>query len=296
MKILSRSTKSEKWNTAASIKTKGEVELQNLLVESPSLIPVDEIREGTSPPVVAVPEFGLPGSGYTDILSFSKNGDIAIIECKLAANSESKRKVIGQIIEYAAYLWGMSYEEVNDRIQRLKGESLSDLVTKAVKGEWDEEVFRNGVKESLERGSFILVIVVDEINEELKHIIRYINECTKSAFSLHALEMRRFKGSGVEILVPHLYGISSKPTGREKKKWTEVEFFKVFDENVEPETGNIVRELYEWAKNSNLVDFGSGRKMGTFHFQCIVEGKSANIFTIDTNGKLWLNYGDLSKK
>ncbi len=53
------------------------------------MIPIDEIREGVSPLVFAVGEFGLPGSGNTNVLAFSADGDVAIIECKLAANPES---------------------------------------------------------------------------------------------------------------------------------------------------------------------------------------------------------------
>ena len=203
MRILIRNNETKKWKFAESIIAKTEAELQNLLGESPSLVPIDEIREGVSRLVFAICEFGLPGSGNTDILAFSADGDISIIECKLATNPESKRKVMGQILEYAAYLWGMTYDEVNTRVRSLKGKDLSDLVEEAVAGGWDEESFRDGVKRSLQSGSFVLIIVVDEINEDLKRTIRYVNECSESAFSLHALEMRRFQTDFVEILIPH---------------------------------------------------------------------------------------------
>jgi hypothetical protein len=192
MKILIRDTDSKKWKFAETIRAKAESELQKLLVESPSLLTIDEIREGVAPLVFAVSEFGLPGSGSTDVLAFSSKGDIAIVECKLASNPEIKRKVIGQIMEYAAYLWQMNYEQVDSRIKQLKGKSLAESVAESIAGEWDEELFRDGVRETLENGSFVLIIVVDEINEELRRIVRYLNECSKSAFSLHALEMNRF--------------------------------------------------------------------------------------------------------
>ncbi|NOX54984.1 MAG: hypothetical protein GXP27_11225, partial [Planctomycetes bacterium] len=105
MKILVRSEKSTRWEAADAVTPKAEVELQNLLIESPFLIPIEEMRDGVSPLVFAVGEFALPGSGATDILAFSADGDIAIMECKLAANPESRRKVIGQILEYASFLW-----------------------------------------------------------------------------------------------------------------------------------------------------------------------------------------------
>lgn len=263
-----------------------------MLADSPSLIPVEEIREGVPPPVFAVCEFGLPGSGNTDILAFNTDGDISIIECKLATNPESKRKVIGQILEYAAFLWEMSYETINSRILRLKGKNLADLVAEVAEEEWDEENFRSGVKQSLENGSFILVIVVDEINDDLKRTIRYVNECSKSAFSFHALEMRRFQSDAIEILIPHLYGISPRPP--ETKKWTEEKFFSVFAENVDSEVIGIVRALYTWAKvTSYKIKFGAGKIMGSFTFYYMIEGKTTSVFTIYTSGVLSLNYGAL---
>lgn len=297
MRILIRNKNSKEWKFAQSVRAKAEAELQKLLVESPSLITLDEIREGVSPLVFAISEFGLPGSGATDILAFTVDGHIAIIECKLAANPEIKRKVIGQILEYAAYLWQMGYEEIDARIQKVRGKSLVELVEESVTEEWEEEQFRNGVKQSLENGSFILIIVVDEINEELRRIIRYINECSKSIFSLHALEMRRFRSDKTEVLVPHMYGVSPKPPpSGAKKKWTEDRFFTTLNKKV-PKVVSIVKTLYEWSRdNADRIWFGTGTETGSFTFHYLKDGKTVSVFTIYTNGRLTLNYGWLSKQ
>lgn len=297
MKILIRTNESNTWKVAESIKAKAEAELQKILIESPSLIPIDEIRDGVLPLVFAISEFGLPGSGNTDVIAFSPDGDIVIVECKLATNPEAKRKVIGQILEYAAYLWKMNFDDLNSRIQRMKGKNLTELAQKSVAGDWDDESFLTGIKQTLMSGSFILIIVVDEINEELKRIIRYINECSESAFSLHALEMRRFRVEGVEILVPHLYGISAKPPAKEtkRKKWSEEEFFRVLKENVESDIFQIVRDLYDWGEDiADRVWFGTAAEKGSFTFHYLKDGKTISVFTIYTNGKLRLNYGWLS--
>jgi hypothetical protein len=293
MKILIRDAGLREWKLADNILVKAEFELQKLLVESPSIIPIDEIREAAAPLVFSVSEFRLPGSGASDVLAFSQQGDIAIIECKLATNPEIKRKVIGQILEYASYLWRMSYEELDEKIQNLKGKSLADLVAQHADEEWDEERFREGVKQTLETGSFILIIVVDEINEELRRIIRYLNECSKSAFSLHALEMRWFQVDEVEILVPYLYGISTKPTvSKERGRWSEEEFFKVLKEKNKPDIVDLVRELYDWSvRTADRVLFGTGKEEGSFTFHYLKEGKTISVFTVYTNGKLILNYG-----
>ena len=296
MRILIRNSKTKEWKFAESIRAKAEAELQKLLVESPSLVPVDEIREGFSPLIFAVSEFGLPGSRNTDVLAFSADGDISIIECKLAINPESKRRVIGQILEYAAYLWEMDYDEVNARIRHLKDKDLSELVEGAVAAGWDEESFRDGLKQSLESGSFILIIVVDEINEDLKRTIRYVNECSESAFSLHALEMRRFQTDFVEILIPHLYGASSKAPETKRKQWTEEEFFRVLGEKTaDPKVVTVAEELHKWAKKeADRIWLGTGIETGSITFHYLKDGKTISVFTIYTNGRISLNYGWLS--
>jgi RecB family endonuclease NucS len=88
MKILLRNQSIKKWEPIDSADYSAEHELQRLLAETPSLIPISEIRENSSQLVAAVQEVGLPGSGTTDILAFSSEGNIAVVECKLSANTD----------------------------------------------------------------------------------------------------------------------------------------------------------------------------------------------------------------
>jgi hypothetical protein len=212
MRILIRTKDTEDWQLVKSAPYDREAELQALLAKSPSLIPVDELREGASPFVLAVPEFGLPGSGQTDLLAVTSGGDLAVVECKLSANPEIKRTVVAQVLEYAAYLWEMSYEEMNARVQARLGEDLAGLISRDLDdADWDEGEFRSNVSQSLRDGTFMLIIAVDEVNDELKRTIRFLNSCGDPKFSFHALEMRRFKRGDVDVLVPHTYGAAVAP-------------------------------------------------------------------------------------
>ena len=294
MRILVRKEKSKQWDFAEPINPKIEAELQHLLAESPSIIPIDDIREGISPLVFAVREFGLPGSGNTDVIGFTPEGDIAIIECKLSANPEVKRKVIGQILEYAAYLWEMKYDDLDRRVYDICKKPLVSLVAEAVAGEFDEVAFRTGIETVLASGTFILIVVVDEINEELKRVIRYFNECGKSGFSLHALEVRKYKTEGIEFLVPHMHGVSIQPSGSagRRKRWTEEAFFRVLKENNPAGVVRIVEDVYKWSKeNANRVWFGTGVEKGSFTFHYLKEGKTISIFSVYTHDNFILNYG-----
>lgn len=305
MKILTRAKQGE-WNVAETVETKVEADLQSLLLESPRLLDISEIRDRSSQLIFAVKEFGLPGSGFTDILAFSSQGDIAIIECKLAANAEIKREVIGQILEYASYLYQMSYETLDKKIKQLKGKSLSELVSALSIEEWDEDLFRQGIVQSLDKGSFILVIVVNEINDRLRRTIRYLNECsTDTAFSIHALEINRFEAEKsdtdkIEILVPHLHGASAKvgSIGTRREQWTEKEFFETFKQKNSGERLSIARNLFDWSsKTASNVWLGTGKEVGSFTFHYHTKtGKIVSLFTVTTGGKLILNYGSLAQQ
>lgn len=110
-----------------------------------------------------------------------------------ASNQEIKRKVVGQILEYGAFLWKTDYREVNRRVRNRLGSDLVGLAGQKTGDEWNEEIFRKNDTDCLKTGRFLLLIAVDEINEELLRTIKYVNQGEGSRFSLHALEMRLFR-------------------------------------------------------------------------------------------------------
>jgi len=297
MKILVRGRSSKYWKVANSVRPDVEAELQDMLHETPSLVPLEEIREGASPLVVAIKEFGLPGSGNTDLLAFSARGDIAIIECKLAINPESKRKVIGQVLEYAAYLWGFEYQALDERVEGRTGRRLAELVKEAAGDEWDEEDFRQTVEHNLKNGSFVLVIAVDELNETLKRIIRFVNECSNSAYSLHALELKRFETEGTEILIPRVHGISQGPSEPPRKSWTRDKFLKAVTENNPLQLAAVIQQLYNWSEETaDRIQFGKGETGSFTYYLRDGKGKDLSIFSVYANGKLELKYGLINER
>ena len=298
MKILMRTHKEEQWQLVQSAAYANETELQKLLVEQPSLISVNEVREGAGTLVAAVREFPLD-IGSIDLVGFTADGDIAVVECKLAANEEIKRKVIGQVMEYGANLWGMSYEELDQKILLRANKNLADFVREVVEDpDWEQETFRGNVIHALKTGSFILIIVVDEINENLGRIIRFINEASKPSFSLAALEMRRFQRGQVEILVPHLFGTVGADkliSDTTRTRWTEQRFFDVAKSALAPDIVQVIRDVYDWSKlKAWRVWFGNGTVTGSYTFHYQRNGKSVSMFSVYTTGVMTVNYGWLS--
>lgn len=204
--------------------------LQQLLLESPDLIPgVDS--------AAVVDELYL-GVGSVDLVAVEPSGSISVVECKLAANSEARRAVIGQILSYAAALRGLSYEEFDSRFQRRGGQALQDVVESIAAEElpeWSGEEFRAAVASNLASGSFRLVIAVDVITEELKGIVEYLNTHTTSEVEMLAFELGYVADADVEILLPRAHGqesarLKGTQRARSKRIWAVEEVFAALDE------------------------------------------------------------------
>ncbi len=290
MKILVRHGQGDDWESVGPENYCNEAELQELLGDCPSLIPIEDIGEKVGELVVAVREFGLPGSGQTDLVCFTSTGRIVLVECKLASNQEIKRKVVGQILEYGAFLWKTEYREVNRRVRNRRGRDLVELAGQEADDEWDEEMFRENVADCLKTGDFLLLIAVDEINEELLRTIKYVNQGDGPRFSLHALEMRLFRQDDAEMLVPNVYGEPEQPSSSyQRQQWGEESFFDDAADKLDKKELAVVRDLYDWSsQTADAIRWGAGKEDGSFTFRCRYKGNVKSLFRIFSSG-----YGNL---
>jgi hypothetical protein len=202
MKILMRNAE-RKWQKLEPFSYSNENQLESLLEESPDLLPADEGR----PILFLRRQFPL-GSNAVDLVGVDQAEKIAIVECKLEANREARRMVVGQILEYAAQLRGMEIEEFEGLMTIDPALPFARAIKERISTvEWSEEQFRYGIRTSLETGNFRLVIAVNGITQELKEILEYLR--ARGGVSIEALELRQFTYGTYEVLVPEMYGQDS---------------------------------------------------------------------------------------
>lgn len=163
------------------------------LAESPELTP------GIEDPHVAAREMEIPGAGRADIVIVQADGSVTVVECKLRSNSEIRMAVVGQILAYAAGLLGLSYHGFSDRFERASGLRLATFFDG---GAADFDAFQRAVEDNLATGRLRLATAVDEITDELRQTITYLNEMTKPDVEVLALELGYVSDHGIEILVP----------------------------------------------------------------------------------------------
>jgi hypothetical protein len=173
-----------------------ESEMQALLADHPALVP------GVGPAASSCRGF-LTEPGPVDVVIVDENGELTLVECKLAANPQIRREIIGQLFDYASCFWKM---DVNDFLAkwRLRGPDLL-----AALHDEKAEVLREAIARNLADGRFRLVLAADEINKPLKRMVEYLNAMSGAETSVIAVAYTRMTHGEVELLVPEIYGQES---------------------------------------------------------------------------------------
>src|SRR5690348_17895562 len=97
----------DRWTLLAPAGFADEDALHGLVEKTPDLLPL-----AGSPRLAVIGREVWLGGNKADLVAIESSGRLCIIEVKLAANSESRRAVVAQVLSYAAYLYGMSVDQV----------------------------------------------------------------------------------------------------------------------------------------------------------------------------------------
>lgn len=287
------------------VKFTEEGKLQDYLEKYPSLIPWGDVVEGASDLLCIGREVGVL-SGSIDLLFIDKDGLLTVVETKLAKSPEARRTVVGQIIEYASYIYEWTADSVyevaeaylkSDRAPKdYKNLSLYEALRKLggispeAEDEFSADKFRDSIEQNLRKGKIRLLIAVDELVEPLRATVTFLNR--NSNFDILLLQVRSFEESKTrKVLIPTLFGYTKPPTGGggERHYWTEKEFLEDVDEKCEREVAKTIRELLEFAKSKGKIKWGTGKLTGSFTFYEPRMGLS--IFSVYSSGDLGLNPG-----
>ncbi len=178
-----------------------EAALQRVLQEHPEIIPGEQMDPGSDDPprfLLLKRELSI-GSWSLDHLFVDHLGVPTLVECKLIQNPQSRREVIGQVIEYAANiqlaLGNGALRLIAERSWTENGADLADTLAMKLDVE-DVDDFWLRVEQNLEAGKIRLVVAGDEIRPEVRRMIEYLNS-----------EMHRVDVFGLEI---KCYGINGE--------------------------------------------------------------------------------------
>lgn len=275
--------------------------LQRLLKENPDLMDGAQINEDDprrwllvkrEASVLVNDEIG--NYGYVDHLFLDQDGIPTLVEVKRSENTQIRRYVVGQMMDYAANArntWQSGkirqYFEANFETEEDASQELETFLG----ADGDPEQFWEDVETNLKAGKLRLLFVADHIPKELKAIIEFLNEQFTSIEVL-VFEIPQFKGGDTITLVPKLIGQTAtsrtvKQKGSSRKQWNEKTFFDRAMNDGGEERVRIANEIYEWSlKDGRFVEFGYGSTKGSFIPSFEKGGRVYRIMAVWTTGKI----------
>jgi len=290
-----RLTEGETLEPLVETRYEAETVLQKLLAKYPDLLAGEQVRP-TDPRrwllisrehAVAADEGG--GARWAlDHLFVDQEGIPTLVEVKRSTNSQIRREVVGQMLDYAAN--GSAYWSVEaviaafERRCEREGIASESTLTEFLEGEGEGEEFWQRVKTNLQAGRVRLVFVADKIPPELRRIIEFLNQQMDPAEVL-GLEVHQYLGEGDTVLVPRVVGFTADAERaksiRERKPWDRSSFLEALGERRGQSEAEAAAHILDWCQTHGLdVRWGTGAERGSFSPKLHRDGVTYNLFTV----------------
>jgi hypothetical protein len=154
-------------------------------------------------------EEGVSGRWAVAHLFFDQDAVPTLVEVKRSSDTRLRREVVGQMLDYAAN--AVAYWPV-ERIRaqfeatcQAQGRDPDRTVLAFLADETTPEAFWQRVKTNLQAGKIRMLFVADEIPNELRRVVEFLNGQMDPAEVL-AVEIAQYVGQGVTALVPRVMG------------------------------------------------------------------------------------------
>ncbi len=203
------------WSSPETVAYTDKAHFRDLLASDPSRIP------GVSDGALTVRE--LPTSaGYIDVTAVDEDGTITVVECKLGSNRDERRKVIGQVQDYASAVWQTGFDGFAQSWAARSGVPLADRL--------DAEALQ-ALQANIESARIHLCVAVDRIDDDLRRLIEYLNEISRPDVGVTAIQLEYARHGDAEILVPTTFGgeiaaVKARESGQSNEHWTRLSYLE----------------------------------------------------------------------
>lgn len=176
--------------------------MQDLVFKHPEALPVADIDRAYEGLIPVCTELNTQ-AGPLDVLYVTTEGRLVVVEAKLWRNPEARRKVVGQILDYAKELSRWDYEDLQREVSRStkrKGNALYEIARER-DPDLQEARFVDDVSRSLRDGRFLLLVVGDGIRENVAAIADFMERSGHLAFTFGLVELGLYRADGLGTLV-----------------------------------------------------------------------------------------------
>ena len=266
-----------------------ENELQELLAEHPELLDGEQVRPGDPRRWLLIKrEKGIAESSDTgfrwslDHLIVDQDAMPTLVEVKRGSNSEIRRTIVGQMLEYAANAartWtGDELRQTFEDAAKDDGldpdEELGRLLQ--VDGEPDADGFWEQVATNLTATRLRLLFVADEIPDTLERIVMFLNAQMPNIEVL-AVEIKQFRGESTQTLVPRVLGrVSNVPTRRSSGSGQRLTREVFLDDFTNEKERHAAQRLLDVAQDSDAA-LEWGKSSVTVRMRCSLREQPVSV-------------------
>lgn len=255
-----------------------ESDLQQHLEFNPELLSSEAAEDERRLWLLIKREMGVPGQEdgsdrwSLDHLFVDQDAIPTFVEVKRSSNTEIRRRVVGQMLDYAAnaaQYWDAERLRSSFVARCDSPEAAAKELAAFLEDESTPEEFWEQVEANLEERRLRLVFVADSIPSELRSIVEFLNEQLEKT-TVNAVEVKQYvdPGSGLVNIVPRIIGetemarrVKRPHAGLRRSRGTKDDFYSDIQEAFEPELAERVLELYEYTKGrATRHKFGNGKK------------------------------------
>jgi len=270
----------------SAVRYDAESDLQDYLEKHPELLSAEAATDERRQWLLVKREMGVAdredGSDRfsLDHLFVDQDAIPTFVEVKRSSNTDIRRKVVGQMLDYAANAskhWDAERLRASFESQErfADAEAANVELSGFLEGEFGVEEFWEAVANNLEERRLRLVFVADQIPPELRSIVEFLNEQLQLT-EVNAVEIAQFQEpdeghayqaeSGKTYLVPRVIGdtemarrAKSPGRGGRRPRITEEQFLELMRAVHGPDLAERVIALYEHAKaHESRHSFGRG--------------------------------------
>lgn len=257
-----------------------EKHLQLHLAAHPELLSAEAPEDERRRWLLVKREMGVPGREEgsdrfsLDHLFVDQDAIPTFVEVKRASNTDIRRKVVGQMLEYAANAsayWDAGGLRSSFESRFPDVETANDALSEFIEDDLEAEEFWDAVSDNLKERRLRLIFVADHIPRELRSIVEFLNEQLERT-DVIAVEVKQYEeppdGQRVNI-VPRVIGETEmarrvKRTGSRRPRQTEEQFYAQMRDAYPPDVAERVLALYEHAKaHGSRQKFGRGKSPTT---------------------------------
>jgi len=294
-------TDGDDWQTLDTTPFPSEGALHDRVEEAPHLLPLSG-----DPQVIILGREVQLGPGRADLLAVEPNGRPVLIEVKLKGSNEAKRAIIGQVLSYAAFLRGLSVEDLESTIlaphlAKREYESIRHAVVSNYQaGQLDEAAFDQALADCLSKGRFRLVLVLDDAPPELVRVVGYL-EAISGDVAIDLITVSSYEIGGQQVLVPERIepdasswvapsGVSAPTKSYSVAGWQD---FADSIADAPAENRPDLTRLLEWAKglaSKGYVKLSTSHGSGRLTLVPALKGHGAGLVTIwNDDGKAYIS-------